>query len=73
MTSTQHVRRHGRLTRWAMTWQMNTRGLVELIVLNVGLEAKVISPKLFTIMVLMVRPRYVDHISAQRQAQQLTR
>lgn len=35
--------------------QMNTRGLVELIVLNVGLEAKVISPKLFTIMVLMVR------------------
>jgi len=33
---------------------MNTRGLVELIVLNVGLEAKVISPTLFTIMVLMV-------------------
>lgn len=36
---------------------MNTRGLVELIVLNVGLEAKVISPKLFTIMVLMVRQK----------------
>lgn len=34
---------------------MNTRGLVELIVLNIGLEAKVITPKLFTILVMMVR------------------
>jgi len=32
---------------------MNTRGLVELIVLNIGLEAHVLSPSLFTIMVLM--------------------
>jgi Kef-type K+ transport system membrane component KefB len=32
---------------------MNTRGLVELIVLNVGLDLKVISPTLFTMMVLM--------------------
>lgn len=29
---------------------MNTRGLVELIVLNMGLEAKVINVELFTIM-----------------------
>lgn len=49
-----------------MTWQMNTRGLVELIVLNVGLEAKVISPKLFTIMVLMVRATLCrPHISTE--------
>ena len=33
---------------------MNTRGLVELIVLNIGLSAHVISTKLFTILVLMV-------------------
>lgn len=32
---------------------MNTRGLMELIVLNVGLDFKVISPTLFAIMVLM--------------------
>ena len=32
---------------------MNTRGLMELIVLNIGLELGVISPKLFTMMVLM--------------------
>src|SRR5206468_5821311 len=32
---------------------MNTRGLMELIVLNVGLDLAVISPKLFTMMVLM--------------------
>jgi len=32
---------------------MNTRGLMELIVLNVGLDLGVISPKLFTMMVLM--------------------
>jgi Kef-type K+ transport system membrane component KefB len=29
------------------------RGLVEIVVLNVGLEAKVINPEIFTIMVLM--------------------
>lgn len=32
---------------------MNTRGLMELIVLNIGLDLKVISPTLFTMMVLM--------------------
>jgi Kef-type K+ transport system membrane component KefB len=32
---------------------MNTRGLVELIVLNVGLDLGVISPTLFTMMVIM--------------------
>jgi Kef-type K+ transport system membrane component KefB len=32
---------------------MNTRGLMELVALNVGLEIGVISPRLFTIMVLM--------------------
>ena len=32
---------------------MNTRGLMELIVLNVGLELKIISPELFAMMVIM--------------------
>jgi len=32
---------------------MNTRGLVELIVLNIGLDLRVISPTLFSMMVLM--------------------
>ena len=32
---------------------MNTRGLMELIVLNVGLDLGVISPKLFAMMVIM--------------------
>jgi Kef-type K+ transport system membrane component KefB len=32
---------------------MNTRGLMELIVLNIGYELHVISPKLYTMMVLM--------------------
>src|SRR5262249_56675228 len=32
---------------------MNTRGLMELIVLNVGLDLGVISPRLFAMMVLM--------------------
>ncbi len=32
---------------------MNTRGLVELIVLNVGLDLGVISPRLFTMLVIM--------------------
>jgi Kef-type K+ transport system membrane component KefB len=49
----------GRLT--GMDWRqaaslgvlMNTRGLMELIVLNIGLELGVMSPTLFTMMVLM--------------------
>jgi Kef-type K+ transport system membrane component KefB len=32
---------------------MNTRGLMELIVLNIGLEMKVISPTLFAMMIIM--------------------
>lgn len=32
---------------------MNTRGLMELIVLNIGLEMKIVSPTLFAMMVLM--------------------
>jgi Kef-type K+ transport system membrane component KefB len=32
---------------------MNTRGLMELIVLNVGLDLKVISPRLFAMLVIM--------------------
>jgi len=32
---------------------MNTRGLMELIVLNIGLDLKVLSPTLFTLLVLM--------------------
>jgi Kef-type K+ transport system membrane component KefB len=44
-----------------MTWResaavgilMNTRGLVELVILNIGLELGILSPALFSIMVLM--------------------
>ena len=32
---------------------MNTRGLVELIVLNIGLDLGVITPRLFTMLVIM--------------------
>jgi hypothetical protein len=32
---------------------MNTRGLMELVVLNIGLDLKVISPEIFTMMVIM--------------------
>jgi Kef-type K+ transport system membrane component KefB len=37
----------------ALSVLMNTRGLVELIVLNIGLDLKIISPELFTMLVLM--------------------
>jgi Kef-type K+ transport system membrane component KefB len=37
----------------AMGFLMNTRGLMELIVINVGLDLGVISPKLFTMLVIM--------------------
>ena len=37
----------------ALGWLMNTRGLTELVVLNVGLSLKVISAELFTMGVLM--------------------
>ena len=32
---------------------MNTRGLMELVILNIGLDIKVISPTLFSMMVIM--------------------
>jgi Kef-type K+ transport system membrane component KefB len=32
---------------------MNTRGLMELIILNIGFDIKVISPAVFSMMVLM--------------------
>jgi Kef-type K+ transport system membrane component KefB/nucleotide-binding universal stress UspA family protein len=37
----------------ALGWLMNTRGLTELIVLNIGLKLGVISPLLFTMLVIM--------------------
>ncbi|BAY24445.1 sodium/hydrogen exchanger [Calothrix sp. NIES-2100] len=37
----------------ALGWLMNTRGLTELIVLNIGLDLGVISPVLFTMLVIM--------------------
>jgi Kef-type K+ transport system membrane component KefB/nucleotide-binding universal stress UspA family protein len=37
----------------ALGWLMNTRGLTELIVLNIGLSYGVISPLLFTMLVIM--------------------
>lgn len=43
----------GARTAIALGILMNTRGLMELIVLNVGLDLGIISPALFTMMVLM--------------------
>ena len=37
----------------ALGWLMNTRGLTELIILNVGLKLNVISPTVFTLFVIM--------------------
>ena len=37
----------------ALGWLMNTRSLTELIVLNIGLELGVISPLIFTMLVIM--------------------
>ena len=37
----------------ALGFLLNTRGLVELIVLNVGLDLGILSPVLFSMMVLM--------------------
>ena len=62
---------------------MNTRGLVELVILNVGLDLRVISPTLFSMMVLMAlvttfmttplldflyRPRAAGQLSLQGEA-----
>jgi Kef-type K+ transport system membrane component KefB len=38
---------------WPLGWLMNTRGLMELVVLNIGLELGIISPTVFAMMVLM--------------------
>jgi Kef-type K+ transport system membrane component KefB len=38
---------------WAIGTLMNTRGLMELVILNVGLDIGVLSPALFAMMVLM--------------------
>jgi Kef-type K+ transport system membrane component KefB len=43
----------GRRDAMALGILMNTRGLMELIVLNVGLELGVVSPALFTLLVIM--------------------
>ena len=32
---------------------VNTRGLIELVILNIGLDRKIISPTIFSMMVLM--------------------
>jgi len=37
----------------ALAVLLNTRGLMELIVLNIGLDVGVIEPRLFTMMVIM--------------------
>ena len=50
------------MARWTrMSWRdsfgigvlMNTRGLMELVILNVGLDIGVLSPSLFSMMVVM--------------------
>lgn len=38
---------------WAVGVLMNTRGLMELVILNIGLELHILSPTLFSMMVLM--------------------
>jgi Kef-type K+ transport system membrane component KefB len=47
------VARHDWQTATSLAILMNTRGLMELIVLNVGLDLGVISPTLFTMLVIM--------------------
>ncbi|HKQ29681.1 MAG TPA: cation:proton antiporter [Burkholderiales bacterium] len=44
---------HGWRTSCILGALMNTRGLVELIVLNLGYDLGILSPKMFTIMVIM--------------------
>ncbi len=38
---------------WAIGVLMNSRGLMELIILNIGLQQKIITERMYTIMVLM--------------------
>ena len=44
---------HDARSALAVGWLMTTHGLMELIVLNIGLELGIISPRLFAMMVLM--------------------
>jgi len=55
MGGTLSVRWMGESWRESLTLGvlMNTRGLVELIVLNIGLDLGVLSPALFTMLVIM--------------------
>ncbi|MFF2081805.1 cation:proton antiporter [Kitasatospora sp. NPDC058162] len=43
----------GRRDAWSIGALMNCRGLTELVVLNVGLDLKIISPTVFTMLVIM--------------------
>ena len=45
---------------------MNARGLMELIILNIGLQHGMITPTLFTIMVLMAVGHHADDLAAVR-------
>jgi Kef-type K+ transport system membrane component KefB len=45
--------RHSWRTSFALGALMNTRGLMELIVLNIGYDLGILSPKIFTMMVIM--------------------
>lgn len=40
-------------TAWNLAWLMNTRGLTELIVLNIALKLEIISPLVFALFVVM--------------------
>jgi Kef-type K+ transport system membrane component KefB len=40
-------------TAWNLAWLMNSRGLTELIVLNIGLRLRIISPLIFGLFVIM--------------------
>jgi K+:H+ antiporter len=44
---------HSWRTSWILGALMNTRGLMELIVLNLGYDLRILSPKIFTMMVVM--------------------
>jgi Kef-type K+ transport system membrane component KefB len=43
----------GARSAWNLSWLMNSRGLTELIVLNIGLRLGIISPLVFGLFVLM--------------------
>jgi hypothetical protein len=52
LVAARTARLHGRLAE-ALGVLMNTRGLMELIVLNIGLDLGVLSPTLFAMMIIM--------------------